>query len=79
MLLRMYVRFCERQGFKVSTLDYQAGEGRASNLPPYLYKVKTLWTIKSENGIHRLVRISLMMPINAPYFILCGQRNARSA
>lgn len=59
MLLRMYVRFCERQGFKVSTLDYQAGEGAGIKSATVFIQGKNVYgLLKSENGIHRLVRIS---------------------
>ncbi len=59
MLLRMYVRFCERQGFKVSILDYQAGEGAGIKSATLFIQGKNVYgLLKSENGIHRLVRIS---------------------
>ncbi|MBA5871143.1 MAG: peptide chain release factor 2 [Nitrospira sp. CR2.1] len=59
MLLRMYVRWAEQKGFKVETLDLQAGEEagvKSATLSvngPYAYGY-----LKAEAGVHRLVRIS---------------------
>ena len=59
MLLRMYVRWAEGKGFKVDTLDLQAGEeagiksATVSVAGPYAYGY-----LKAEAGVHRLVRIS---------------------
>ena len=59
MLLRMYVRFGERQGFSVDVLDYQAGEGAGIKSATLFIKGKNVYgLLKSEQGIHRLVRIS---------------------
>ncbi|MCL4132750.1 UNVERIFIED_CONTAM: hypothetical protein GTU68_044032 [Idotea baltica] len=59
MLSRMYTMWAEKQGFKLKTLNYQAGD---------VVGIKTItieidgdyafgW-LKGENGVHRLVRIS---------------------
>ena len=59
MLLRMYVRWAERKGFKVETLDFLAGDeagiksATLSVTGPYAYGY-----LKAEAGVHRLVRIS---------------------
>ncbi len=59
MLLRMYVRWAERKGFTVETIDLQPGEEagiKSATLAikgPYSYGY-----LKSEAGVHRLVRIS---------------------
>lgn len=59
MLYRMYTRFCQKKGFKVSVLDYQAGDEAGiksvtmSIKGPYAYGL-----LKGERGVHRLVRIS---------------------
>ena len=59
MLYRMYTRFCQKKGFKVTLLDYQAGDEAGiksltmSISGPYAYGL-----FKSERGVHRLVRIS---------------------
>lgn len=59
MLLRMMLRFCERSDFDVEFLEYQEGDEaglksatlRVTGINPY-------GTLKSEAGVHRLVRIS---------------------
>ncbi|MFM7842010.1 MAG: peptide chain release factor 2, partial [Nitrospira sp.] len=59
MLMRMYVRWAERKGFKVSALDLQGGDvagiksATLSITGPHAYGY-----IKAEAGVHRLVRIS---------------------
>ena len=59
MLLRMFVRWAERKGYQVESLDLQAGEGagiKNATLAingPYAYGY-----LKAEAGVHRLVRIS---------------------
>jgi peptide chain release factor 2 len=59
MLLRMYVRWAERKGYKVETLDLQPGDeagiksATLSITGPYSYGY-----LKAEAGVHRLVRIS---------------------
>jgi peptide chain release factor 2 len=59
MLLRMYLRWAERRGFKTELLELQPGEGAGiksatfSLEGPYAYGYA-----KSESGVHRLVRIS---------------------
>ena len=59
MLLRMYLRFCERQDFKVDILDYQSGEeAGVKSATLYIRKKNATGFLKSESGIHRLVRIS---------------------
>jgi peptide chain release factor 2 len=59
MLYRMYVRWAERKGFDVSTLEYQQGE--VAGLKSATIEVKGNFAfgfLKAENGVHRLVRIS---------------------
>ncbi len=59
MLYRMYLRWCERRGFKVELLDYQDGEEAGIKGISFLIKGENAYGYaKSENGIHRLVRIS---------------------
>lgn len=59
MLLRMYLRFCERQRFSVSIIDYQPGEEAGMKSATLFIKGKNIYgLLKSEAGIHRLVRIS---------------------
>ena len=59
MLLRMYTMYGEKQGWTVSSLDYQEGDGagiKSATLQfdgPFAYGF-----LKAESGVHRLVRIS---------------------
>lgn len=59
MLLRMYSRWAENQGYKISLLEYQEGDTagiKSASLHvegPFAYGY-----LKAENGVHRLVRIS---------------------
>jgi peptide chain release factor 2 len=59
IIFRMYLRWCEDKGFKVEVLDYLPGdEAGIKNVTftvsgPYAYGY-----LKSEHGIHRMVRIS---------------------
>jgi len=59
MLLRMYLRFCERENLHVDIIDYQAGEEAGIKSATLFIKEKnTYGLLKAEHGIHRLVRIS---------------------
>src|SRR5438105_1036395 len=59
MLLRMYLRWCERRGYRTELLEHQPGEGAGLKSAtftvegPYAYGY-----LKAEAGVHRLVRIS---------------------
>ncbi len=59
MLERMYLRWCERRGYKTFLLDEQAGEG--AGIKSVALEVQGEYAygyLKAENGVHRLVRIS---------------------
>ena len=59
MLLRMYLRFCEREAFDVHVIDYQPGEGAGIKSATLFVKGKRAYgLLKNEHGIHRLVRVS---------------------
>ncbi|HEU5139245.1 MAG TPA: peptide chain release factor 2 [Bacillales bacterium] len=59
MLLRMYTRWGEEQGFKVETLDYLPGDEAGVKSVTLLIKGRNAYgNLKSEKGVHRLVRIS---------------------
>jgi peptide chain release factor 2 len=59
MLLRMYARWGERRGFKVETVEYQAGEQAGIKSATLLIKGEGAYGYaKTESGVHRLVRIS---------------------
>ena len=59
MLRRMYLRYCERHGYALEELDLQ--EGEEAGIKSSTFTVKGEWAygyLRSENGVHRLVRIS---------------------
>lgn len=59
MLLRMFTRFSENSGYKVEMLDYQAGDEAGVKSVTLLISGKYAYgNLKSEKGVHRLVRIS---------------------
>ncbi|MCR5231886.1 MAG: peptide chain release factor 2 [Acholeplasmatales bacterium] len=59
MLYRMYNRFCARNGFKVTLLDYQAGdEAGIKSVTIQIDGDYAYGLFKGERGVHRLVRIS---------------------
>ncbi|HOX22614.1 MAG TPA: peptide chain release factor 2 [Elusimicrobiales bacterium] len=59
MLLRMYSRWAEQHGFKFSVTDILAGEGAGiRNATIFVEGKYAFGYLKSENGVHRLVRIS---------------------
>lgn len=59
MLLRMYLRYCEKRNWPVKILDKSAGN--EAGIKSVTFEVKGEYAfgfLKSENGVHRLVRIS---------------------
>jgi peptide chain release factor 2 len=59
MLLRMYSRFCERERLSVQVVDYQpADEAGIKSATLYVKGKNPYGLLKSEHGVHRLVRIS---------------------
>lgn len=59
MLLRMYTRWAESRRFSVETLDYQVGEEAGIKSVTLMIKGHNAYgLLKSEKGVHRLVRIS---------------------
>jgi peptide chain release factor 2 len=59
MLLRMYLRFCERRGWSAEMVDYQAGEEAGIKSATLMVRGEYAYGyLKSEHGVHRLVRIS---------------------
>lgn len=59
MLLRMYMRFCERKGWTIRIIE--KSEGQEAGIKSVMFEVKGRWAygyLKSEAGVHRLVRIS---------------------
>jgi len=59
MLLRMYLRWCERRGFRAEMVEYQPGEGAGVKSATFTVEGAYAYGyLKAEAGIHRLVRIS---------------------
>ncbi len=59
ILLRMYLRWCEKKGFQISTLDLQNGDEAGIKSASLLLSGENAYgRLKSESGIHRLVRLS---------------------
>jgi peptide chain release factor 2 len=59
MLLRMYLRYCERRGWSAEMVDYQAGEEAGIKSATLMVRGDYAYGyLKSEHGVHRLVRIS---------------------
>src|SRR5438445_514816 len=58
-LLRMYLRFAERGGWSTETVDYQAGDEAGIKSATMMVRGEYAYGyLKSEHGVHRLVRIS---------------------
>jgi peptide chain release factor 2 len=63
MLMRMFLRWAERNNYTVKELDFQAGdEVGVKSVTLEIEGERAYGYLKSENGVHRLVRIS---PFNA--------------
>lgn len=63
MLLRMYTRWGEAHGYKIKTLGYQAGDEVGMKSCTVEFEGEYAYGyLKSENGVHRMVRLS---PFNA--------------
>jgi peptide chain release factor 2 len=59
MLLRMFTRFAEKNGFALETLDFQPGdEAGVKSATVQVNGHNAYGFLKSEKGVHRLVRIS---------------------
>ncbi|MCK5110095.1 MAG: peptide chain release factor 2 [Arcobacteraceae bacterium] len=59
MLYRMYLRWAEKKDFKIEILDYQVGdEAGIKDVSFIVSGINAYGYLKTENGIHRLVRIS---------------------
>jgi len=59
MLMRMYIMWAEKQGFKIKELDYNGGD--VAGIKSVSLEIEGEFAygfLKGENGVHRLVRIS---------------------
>ena len=59
MLMRMYIMYAEKQGYKVVEQDYQEGDvAGIKSVTLQISGTNAYGYLKGENGVHRLVRIS---------------------
>jgi peptide chain release factor 2 len=59
MLYRMYLRYCEKEGFKVTELDLENGDEAGIKSVSFRVEGENAYGfLKAEKGVHRLVRIS---------------------
>src|SRR5690349_13017965 len=59
MLMRMYLRWCERKGFKTEIVNQQAGdEAGIKDVAITVTGQNAYGFLRAENGVHRLIRIS---------------------
>jgi len=59
MLLRMYLRWCERHGYKTEIIDYQASDEAGIDGASFTVQGPNAYGyLRAEVGVHRLVRIS---------------------
>ena len=59
MLLRMYLRWCERRGFKTEVIDFQPGDEAGIDGASFTVSGANAYGyLRAEMGVHRLVRIS---------------------
>jgi peptide chain release factor 2 len=59
MLLRMYLRWCERRGYKTEIVDYQEGDEAGISGAAFTVQGPSAYGyMRAETGVHRLVRIS---------------------
>lgn len=59
MLMRMYIMWGERRGYKINEVDFQAGDGAGVKSVTLEFEGEYAYGyLKGESGVHRLVRIS---------------------
>jgi len=59
MLLRMYLRWCERRGYQTEVIDFQAGDEAGIDGASFMVTGQNAYGyLRAEMGVHRLVRIS---------------------
>lgn len=73
MLLRMYQRWAEQHQFTFEMLDYQAGDEAGIKSVTFAVKGENAYGyLKSERGVHRLVRISPFDSANRRHTSFCS-------
>ncbi|MGX2943852.1 peptide chain release factor 2 [Enterococcus alishanensis] len=73
MLLRMYTRWAEQHQFSVETIDYQAGDEAGIKSVTLMIKGTNAYGyLRSEKGVHRLVRISPFDSANRRHTSFCS-------
>jgi peptide chain release factor 2 len=77
MLMRMYTMWAEKQGYKIRELNFQ--EGDVAGVKTVTLEIEGEFAfgyLRGENGVHRLVRISLLtvmqnvIPVLFPYMFI---------
>ena len=59
MLMRMYLRWCEKKGYKTEIVDHQPAEEAGIKDASFTVSGPNAYGfLRSENGVHRLIRIS---------------------
>lgn len=59
MLYRMYMRWCEKKGYKTEVIDIQEGDEAGIKSASIIVRgINTYGYLKNEKGVHRLVRLS---------------------
>ncbi len=59
MLYRMYMRWCEKKGYKTEVIDIQDGDEAGIKSASIIVKgINVYGYLKNEKGVHRLVRLS---------------------
>jgi len=65
MLMRLYLRYCERRGYKTDIIDFQEGDEAGIDAVSFTVEGDSAYGyLRSEMGVHRLVRMS---PFNADH------------
>jgi len=73
MLLRMYMRWAEQNGFETDTIDFQAGDEAGVKSATIEIKGDYVYGyLKGESGVHRLVRISPFDANNRRHTSFCS-------
>ena len=73
MLYRMYTRYCNKKKYKINVIDYQPGsEAGIKSLTIEIKGDYAYGMLKSERGVHRLVRLSPFDSSNSRHTSFCS-------